>query len=101
MTSADDRHRPRLALRYQPHHEPPFVPFVMRRFSVVLLPFLAAFALVFGLYHLFLAYQLVRHGRPVPAALYLVFGCVGVGLAVSIWFARKRVGRGGGPPPAA
>ena len=76
------------------HHEPPFV---MRRFSLILLPFLAAFALVFGLYYLFGAYQLVRLGRTVPAALYFVFGCVGVGLAVAIWVSRKRVGRGGPP----
>ena len=72
----------------------------MRRFSLVLLPFLAAFALVFGLYYLFWAYRLVRLGRAIPAALYFVFGCVGVGLAVAIWVARKRVGRGGGPPVA-
>jgi hypothetical protein len=30
-----------------------------------------------------------------------VFGCMGVGLAVAIWVARQRVGRGGGPPHAA
>jgi hypothetical protein len=69
----------------------------MRRLSLILLPFLAAFALVFGLYYLFAAYQLVRLGRPVPAALYFVFGCVGVGLAVAIWVSRKRVGRSGPP----
>ena len=69
----------------------------MRRFSLILLPFLAAFALVFGLYYLFGAYQLVRLGRAVPAALYFVFGCVGVGLAVAIWVSRKRVGRGAPP----
>jgi len=69
----------------------------MRRFSLILLPFLAAFALVFGLYYLFTAYRLVQLDRPVPAALYFVFGCVGVGLAVSIWVSRKRVGRGGPP----
>jgi hypothetical protein len=73
----------------------------MRRFSLVLLPFLAAFALVFGLYYLFAAYRLVQLGRVVPAALYFVFGCMGLGLAVAIWVARKRVGRGGGPPHAA
>lgn len=73
----------------------------MRRFSLVLLPFLAAFALVFGLYYLFAAYRLVQLGRVVPAALCFVFGCMGVGLAVAIWVARKRVGGGGGPPHAA
>jgi len=73
----------------------------MRRFSLVLLPFLAAFALVFGLYYLFAAYRLVPLGRVVPAALCFVFGCMGLGLAVAIWVARKRVGRGGGPPHAA
>ena len=74
---------------------------MMRRFSLMLLPFLAAFALVFGLYYVFGAYQLIRLGRPVPAALYFVFGCMGVGLSVAIWVARKRVGRDGGPPHAA
>jgi len=73
----------------------------MRRFSLVLLPFLAAFALVFGLYYLFAAYRLVQLGRVVPAALCFVFGCMGLGLAGAIWVARKRVGRGGGPPHAA
>jgi hypothetical protein len=73
----------------------------MRRFSLALLPFLAAFALVFGLYYLFAAYRLVQLGRVVPAALCFVFGCMGLGLAVAIWVARKRVGRGGGPPHAA
>ena len=72
----------------------------MRRLSLVFLPFLAAFALVFGLYYLYAAYRLIQLGRVVPAALMLVFGCVGVGLAVAIWVARKRVGRGGGAPPA-
>ena len=73
----------------------------MRRFSILLLPFLAAFALVFGLYYLFAAYRLVQLNRVIPAALCFVFGCMGVGLAVAIWVARKRVGRGGGPPHAA
>ena len=73
----------------------------MRRLSILLLPFLAAFALVFGLYYLCAAYRLVQLGRVVPAALCFVFGCMGVGLAVAIWVARKRVGGGGGPPHAA
>ena len=73
----------------------------MRRFSLVLLPFLAAFALVFGLYYLYAAYRLIQLGRVVPGALYFVFGCVGVALGAAIWVARKRVGRGGGPPHAA
>ena len=73
----------------------------MRRFSLILLPFLAAFALVFGLYYLYGAYRLIQLGRVVPAALFFVFGCVGVGLGVASWVARKRVGRGGGPPHAA
>jgi hypothetical protein len=94
--SGNDRHRGRPVVRY-PHTEPTFV---MRRFSLMLLPFLSAFALMFGLYYLFGAYQLVRLGRFVYAALYFVFGCVGVGLAVAIWVSRKRVGRGGGAPPA-
>jgi hypothetical protein len=72
----------------------------MRRLSLVFLPFLAAFALVFGLYYLYAAYRLIQLGRVVPAALMLVFGCVGVALAVGIWVARKRVGRGTGAPPA-
>ena len=72
----------------------------MRRFSLVLLPFLAAFALMFGLYYLYAAYRLIQVGRAVSAAVFFVFGCVGVGLAVAIWVARKRVGRAGGPPNA-
>lgn len=72
----------------------------MRRISLVFLPFLAAFALVFGLHYLYTAYKLIQLGRMVPAALVFVFGCVGIGLAVGIWRARKRVGRGDGAPPA-
>lgn len=74
----------------------------MRRLSLIFLPFLAAFALVFGLYYLYAAYKLVQLGRVVAAALMFVFGVVGVGLAVGIWVARKRVGGGpsGGAPQA-
>ena len=72
----------------------------MRRFSLVLLPFLAAFSLLFGVYYLYAAYRLVQVGRAVTAALFFVFGCVGVGLAVAIWVARKRVRRVDGPPNA-
>ena len=63
----------------------------MRRLSLVLLPFLAAFALVFGLYYLYAAVRLVQLGRPMQAALVLVFGAVGVALAVGIWVARRRL----------
>ena len=62
----------------------------MRRLSLIFLPFLAAFALVFGLYHLYLAVRLVQAGRAVHAALIFVFGAVGVALAVGIWVARRR-----------
>ena len=74
----------------------------MRRLSLIFLPFLAAFALVFGLYYLYAAYKLVQIGRLIPAALVFVFGVVGVALAVGIWVARKRVGgtRDGGAPHA-
>jgi hypothetical protein len=74
----------------------------MHRLSLIFLPFLAAFALVFGLYYLYAAYRLVQLGRIVPAALMFVFGVVGVGLAVGIWVARKRVGGtpSGGAPHA-
>ena len=73
----------------------------MRRLSLIFLPFLAAFALVFGLYYLYAAYRLVQLGRAVSAGLVFVFGVMGVGLAVAIWVARKRViTRGGGSAPA-
>jgi len=72
----------------------------MRRLSLVLLPFLAAFALVFGLYYIYAAYRLVQLGRPISAGLFFIFGLMGVGLAVGIWVARKRVGRGAGAPRA-
>ena len=70
----------------------------MRRLSLILLPFLAAFALVFGLYYLYAAYRLVQLGRGVSAGLVFVFGVMGVGLAM--WVARKRVTGGGGSSPA-
>jgi hypothetical protein len=57
----------------------------------MLLPFLAAFALVFGLYYLYAAVRLVQLGQGVRAALVGVFGVMGVGLAAAIWVARKRV----------
>ena len=63
----------------------------MRRLSLLMLPFLAAFALVFGLYYLYAAFRLVQLGRLVPAALVCLFGIMGVGLAVAIWVARKRM----------
>ena len=63
----------------------------MRRLSLLLLPFLAAFALIFGLYNLYVAFQLLRSGYVVRGALVCVFGLVGVGLAVAIWVARRRV----------
>ena len=62
----------------------------MRRLSLILLPFLAAFALVFGAYYLYAAVKLVQLGRTVPAGLFFLFGLMGVGLAVAIWLARKR-----------
>lgn len=72
----------------------------MRRLSLILLPFLAAFALVFGLYYLYAAIKLVQRGATVSAGLVFVFGLVGVGLAAAIWVARKRVGRSPGAPHA-
>ena len=70
----------------------------MRRLSLILLPFLAAFAMIFGLYNVYIAYRLVQRGVTIPAALILVFGLVGIGLAVAIWVARKRFGRSRGVP---
>ena len=72
----------------------------MRRLSIVLLPFLAAFALVFGMGYLYTAYGLLQRGEVVSAALVFLFGAMGVGLAVAIWVARKRVRRSGGAPNA-
>jgi hypothetical protein len=66
----------------------------MRRFSLVLIPFLAAFALIFGLSYLWRAVILLQNGQTIAAGLFLVFGIVGVALAVSIWVARKRTTRG-------
>lgn len=62
----------------------------MRRLSLVILPFLAAFALVFGLSYLWRGVILLRNGQIVAAGLFTVFGIVGVALAVAIWVARKR-----------
>ena len=73
----------------------------MRRISLIFLPFLAAFAMVFGLYYLYAAFKLIQLGRTVSASLVLVFGLMGVGLAAAIWVARKRVtARGDGAPHA-
>ena len=72
----------------------------MRRLSLMFLPFLAAFALVFGLYYLYAAYRLVQLGRAVSAGLVFLFGVMGVGLAVAIWVARKRVTGDRGSTPA-
>ena len=62
----------------------------MRRLSLVLLPFLAAFALVFGLSYLWRGVILLRNGQTMAAGLFLVFGVVGVALAISLWVTRKR-----------
>lgn len=73
----------------------------MRRLSLFLLPFLAAFALMFGLYYLYIAFQMIQSGRMgVGVGLVTLFGLMGVGLAVAIWVARKRVGRDGNAPNA-
>jgi hypothetical protein len=72
----------------------------MRRLSLLALPFLAAFALVFGLFFMYRAYGLAQIGQPIGAALVFLFGVTGVGLAVGIWMARKRVGAGRGSPNA-
>lgn len=73
----------------------------MRRLSLLALPFLAAFALVFGLYFIYRAYTLAQMGLTVGAALVFLFGATGVALAVGIWMARKRVGaRTDGAPNA-
>jgi hypothetical protein len=63
----------------------------MRRLSLFVLPFLAAFALVFGLFYLYTAFQLVQQGYAIRAVLFALFGVVGVGLATGIWVARKRL----------
>jgi len=74
----------------------------MRRFSLLVLPFLAAFAMIFGLYHLYAALQLLRSGYVVRGALVCVFGLAGVGLAGAIWVARRRAldARSAGAPNA-
>jgi hypothetical protein len=64
----------------------------MRRLSLLALPFLAAFALVFGLFFIYRGYMLAQAGQTVGAALVFLFGATGVGLAVAIWMARKHVG---------
>lgn len=63
----------------------------MRRLSLLVLPFLAAFSLVFGLFYLYSAFQLAQQGFAVRAALVGVFGVVGIALATGIWVARRRV----------
>jgi hypothetical protein len=78
----------------------------MRRLSLLLLPFLAAFALVFGLFYLYAAVRVMQSGRPMGALLLFLFGLVGVALAVGIWVARRRFiarqeaerGSAGAPP---
>lgn len=74
----------------------------MRPLSLLALPFLAAFALIFGLYNLYLAFQVLQSGFVVRGALVGVFGLVGVGLAVGIWVARRRAlaARSAGAPNA-
>lgn len=75
----------------------------MRRFSLLLLPFLSAFALVFGLFYLYAAVRVLQAGRPMSAALLCLFGVVGVALSVGIWVARRRLISGPGTarrPPA-
>ena len=63
----------------------------MRRHSLLLLPFMSAFALIFGIFNLYNALQIQRGGYMMRGALVCVFGLVGVGLAVAIWVARRRV----------
>ena len=73
----------------------------MRRLSLLALPFLAAFALVFGVFFMYRGYGLAQLGQPIGAALVFLFGVTGVGLAVGIWMARKRLGSAGRGSPNA
>ena len=73
----------------------------MRRLSLLALPFLAAFALVFGLFFVYRGYMLAQAGQSAGGALVFLFGVTGVGLAVGIWMARKRMGAGTGGAPNA
>ena len=72
----------------------------MRRLSLILLPFLSAFALVFGGFHLYAGFRVMQTGRTGPAMLLMAFGLVGIGLAVAIWIVRRRaLARPGAPTP--
>jgi hypothetical protein len=72
----------------------------MRRISLLLLPFLAAFALVFGLYYLYAAFRVFQDGHVVSGAMLCLFGIMGIGLAAGIWIARRRALMPGQRPPA-
>jgi hypothetical protein len=72
----------------------------MRRLSLIFLPFLAAFALVFGSYYVYASFRLFQAGRAVPAALTGIYGIMGVGLASAIWVARRRMVAARKRPPA-
>jgi hypothetical protein len=73
----------------------------MRRLSLILLPFLAAFALVFGGFYLYAGFRVLQTGRAGAAILLMSFGVIGVGLAAAIWVARRRaLARPTPTPPA-
>ena len=62
----------------------------MRRLQLLVLPFLAAFALVFGLFYLYTAFQLVQQGYAIRAAL---FGFVWLGaIPGAMWRLATRRG---------
>lgn len=72
----------------------------MRRLSLIATPFLAAFALVFGLYHVYASFRYIQGGNTVGGLMLGVFGIVGIGLAVGIWIARRRMLSSPPRPPA-
>ena len=64
----------------------------MRRFALVVMPFLSAFTVFIGLYFIYVGIRTAMTGRHVGIGLgFAGFGGVGLILAYSLWSVRKQI----------
>jgi hypothetical protein len=64
----------------------------MRRFALVVMPFLAGGTLLIGLYFIYVGARTVMAGRHVAIGFgFAAFGAVGLLLAFALWSVRRQI----------